>query len=102
MNFSSEDRTAARIAQKLRDAEFGCEILNLAPTQTAVLRRDRIVVALALTNRVSGAARIAMRASDQNGGIGSSARLEPVGFFVTGLDAMGLIGWRRKRKAQAV
>jgi len=48
MNFSSEDRTAARIAQKLRDAEFGCEILNLAPTQTAVLRRDRIVVALAL------------------------------------------------------
>ena len=55
-----------------------------------------------ITNRISGAARIAKRASDQNGGVGSSARLEPVGFFVTSLDAMGLIGWRRKRKAQAV
>ena len=48
MSMASEDQ-AARIAQKLRGAEFGCEILNLAPTQTAVLRRDRIVVALALT-----------------------------------------------------
>jgi hypothetical protein len=27
---------AARIAQKLRDAGFGCEIVNLVPTQTAV------------------------------------------------------------------
>ena len=33
-----------------------------------------------ITNRISDAARIAKRASDQNGGIGSSARLEPVGF----------------------
>jgi hypothetical protein len=30
-----------------------------------------------ITNRISDAARIAKRASDQNGGIGSSARLEP-------------------------
>jgi predicted metal-binding membrane protein len=44
----SEDQTA-RIAQKLRDAGLECEILNLAPTQTAVLRRDRIVVILVLT-----------------------------------------------------
>jgi len=44
----SEDQTA-RIAQKLRDAGLGCEILKLAPTQTAVLRRDRIVVILGLT-----------------------------------------------------
>ena len=46
MNFSSEDRTAARIAQKLRDAEFGCEILNLVPTDPALLRRDRTIVVL--------------------------------------------------------
>ena len=45
---ASEDQTA-RIAQKLRDAGLGCEILNLAPTEAAVLRRDRIVVILGLT-----------------------------------------------------
>jgi predicted metal-binding membrane protein len=39
----------ARIAQRLRDAGIGCEIVNLVPTPTAVLRRDRIVVILALT-----------------------------------------------------
>src|SRR5262249_1879628 len=33
-----------------------------------------------ITNRISGAAGIAKRASDQNGGIGSSARLEPSAF----------------------
>jgi predicted metal-binding membrane protein len=38
-----------RIAQRLRDAGIGCEIVNLVPTQTAVLRRDRIVIGLALT-----------------------------------------------------
>jgi hypothetical protein len=38
----------ARIAQKLRDAGMGCEIVNLVPTPTAVLRRDRIIVILAL------------------------------------------------------
>ncbi len=38
----------ARIAQRLRDAGLGCEIVNLVPTSTAVLRRDRIVVVLAL------------------------------------------------------
>jgi predicted metal-binding membrane protein len=47
MSMVSEDQTA-RIAQKLRDAGLGCEILILAPIQTAVLRRDRIVVILAL------------------------------------------------------
>jgi predicted metal-binding membrane protein len=39
---------AARIAQKLRDADVGCEIIEFLPTDAAVLRRDRIVVALAL------------------------------------------------------
>jgi predicted metal-binding membrane protein len=38
----------ARIAQRLRDAGMGCEIVNLVPTPTAVLRRDRIIVVLAL------------------------------------------------------
>jgi predicted metal-binding membrane protein len=37
-----------RITQRLRDAGIRCEIVNLVPTQTAVLRRDRIVVVLAL------------------------------------------------------
>jgi hypothetical protein len=55
----------------------------------------------AITNRISDAARIAKRASDQNRGIGSSARLESVRFSPTGLGALGLLGWRRKRKAQA-
>jgi predicted metal-binding membrane protein len=40
---------AVRIAQKLRNAGLGCEIGNFVPTETAVLRRDRIVVILALT-----------------------------------------------------
>jgi predicted metal-binding membrane protein len=39
----------AHIAQKLRDAGLGCEIVNFVPTETAVLRRDRIAVVLALT-----------------------------------------------------
>jgi predicted metal-binding membrane protein len=39
---------AARIAQDLRHSGFSCETVNLVPTDTAVLRRDRIVVALAL------------------------------------------------------
>ena len=46
------DQIAARIAQKLRDAGFGCKILDPAPTETAfgtLLQRDRIIVALALT-----------------------------------------------------
>ena len=41
--------TAAFIATKLRDAGLGCEIVNFVPTETAVLRRDRVVVVLALT-----------------------------------------------------
>jgi predicted metal-binding membrane protein len=41
-------RIAARIAQKLRDADVGCELVEFLPTQAAVLRRDRIVVVLAL------------------------------------------------------
>jgi predicted metal-binding membrane protein len=39
---------AAIVAKKLRDAGVGCEIVNLVPIKTAVLRRDRIVVLLAL------------------------------------------------------
>jgi hypothetical protein len=41
-------RTAARIAQKLKDAGVDCGIVNFVPTETAVLRRDRIVVCLML------------------------------------------------------
>jgi hypothetical protein len=40
-------RTAV-IAARLRDAGFGCEIVNLLPTKTAILRRDRIVIVLAV------------------------------------------------------
>jgi predicted metal-binding membrane protein len=40
---------ATRIAQKLRDAKFSCQIAVLVPADTAVLRRDRIVVILAST-----------------------------------------------------
>jgi predicted metal-binding membrane protein len=40
--------TAARIAEKLRVSGVDCEIINLVPTPTAVLRRDRIVIILAL------------------------------------------------------
>jgi predicted metal-binding membrane protein len=43
-----EDQIAARIAQRLRDAGFAAEVVNLLPTPTAVLRRDRIIVVLAL------------------------------------------------------
>jgi len=39
---------AAQIASKLRAAGLGCEIVNLVPTPTAVLRRDRIIIVLAL------------------------------------------------------
>jgi predicted metal-binding membrane protein len=38
------------VAQKLRNAGLGCEIVTFVPTETAVLRRDRIVVILALTS----------------------------------------------------
>ena len=39
---------ATRIAQKLRDADVGCELVEFLPTEAAVVRRDRIVVVLAL------------------------------------------------------
>jgi predicted metal-binding membrane protein len=42
------DLTAAVIAKKLRAAGVGCEIVNLVPIKTAVLRRDRIFVVLTL------------------------------------------------------
>jgi predicted metal-binding membrane protein len=44
----SPDELTARIVQRLRDAGIGCEVVNLVPTQTAVLRRDRIIIILAL------------------------------------------------------
>jgi predicted metal-binding membrane protein len=46
----SEDNhlNAAVIAAKLRDAGLDCEIINLVSVPTSVLRRDRIVVILAL------------------------------------------------------
>ena len=40
---------ATSIAQKLQEARLRCEIVNLLPVEAAVLRRDRIVVILALT-----------------------------------------------------
>src|SRR5215469_7690239 len=40
--------TTVVIAAKLRDAGIGCEIVNLVPTETGVLRRDRIVIVLAV------------------------------------------------------
>jgi predicted metal-binding membrane protein len=40
---------AASIAQKLQEARLRCEIFNLLPVEVAVLRRDRIIVILALT-----------------------------------------------------
>ena len=43
---------AARIAQKLRDAGSGCTVVNTVRTEPAVLRRvvrrDRIIISLAL------------------------------------------------------
>jgi predicted metal-binding membrane protein len=46
---SQDYRLAARIAQKLRETGLKAQILSLAPADTAVLRRDRVVVVLALT-----------------------------------------------------
>jgi predicted metal-binding membrane protein len=43
-----DHQIATGIAQKFRDAGFGCEIVTLVPTEPAVLRRDRIVMVLAL------------------------------------------------------
>jgi predicted metal-binding membrane protein len=40
---------AARIAQKLRENGLFCEVLNFVRTKPGVLRRDRIVVVLALS-----------------------------------------------------
>jgi hypothetical protein len=39
----------AHIAQALRDAGAGCEIAIPVPTQTAVLRRDRVIIIVALS-----------------------------------------------------
>lgn len=44
----SPDELTARIAQRLRDAGVACDVVNLVPTPAAVLRRDRIIVILAL------------------------------------------------------
>jgi predicted metal-binding membrane protein len=44
----SPDELTARIVQRLRDAGIGCEIVNLVPTQTAMLRRDCVIIVLAL------------------------------------------------------
>jgi len=43
------DQIATRVAQKLRDAKFSCQIAIFVPADTAVLRRDRLVVVLAFT-----------------------------------------------------
>jgi predicted metal-binding membrane protein len=44
----SPDELTARIAERLRDSGIGCEVVSLVPAQTAVLRRDRVVIVLAL------------------------------------------------------
>ena len=40
--------TAAFIATKLRDVGLGCDVVNLEPVETVVLKRDRIIVILAV------------------------------------------------------
>jgi predicted metal-binding membrane protein len=40
---------ADRITQQLRDAGLRCELVNFVPIETAVLRRDRIILILMLT-----------------------------------------------------
>jgi predicted metal-binding membrane protein len=40
---------AAHIARELRHSGVACEVVNFVPTQAALLRRDRIVIVLALT-----------------------------------------------------
>jgi hypothetical protein len=42
-----DHQIARRIAQELR--ELGCEIVPFVPTEPVVLRRDRIVIVLALS-----------------------------------------------------
>ena len=45
---NSHQPTADFIAAKLRAAGIGCEIVNLVPTPITLLRRDRILIVLAL------------------------------------------------------
>jgi predicted metal-binding membrane protein len=47
--FELPDQIAAQIAEELRHSGVPCETVIPVPTQTAVLRRDRIVIVLALT-----------------------------------------------------
>jgi predicted metal-binding membrane protein len=44
------NQIAARIAKKLRDTGTSCEIFNPAITSAAVLRRDRVVILVALAS----------------------------------------------------
>jgi predicted metal-binding membrane protein len=46
--FGQPDQIAAHIAEELRHSGVPCETVIPVPTQTAVLRRDRIVIVLAL------------------------------------------------------
>src|SRR5262249_38558433 len=48
INHQSPHELTARIAQRLRDAGLACDIVNLVPTPIALLRRDRVIVVLAL------------------------------------------------------
>jgi predicted metal-binding membrane protein len=71
---------AARIIRNLRRAGFGSEIVNVVPTDTAVLRRDRIVVVLALTFLTALAWSYLMRLSADMGGMDmSDFRIIPSG-----------------------
>ena len=44
----NDHQIAARIAQRLRESGLGCEIVKLVVADTAMLRRDRIVIVAAL------------------------------------------------------
>ena len=44
----NDHQIAARIVQRLRESGLGCEIVKLVVADTAMLRRDRIVIVAAL------------------------------------------------------
>ena len=59
--------TAAFIATKLRDVGLGCDIVNLEPVETVVLKRDRIIVVLAVAFLTASAWSYLLRLSTDMG-----------------------------------
>src|SRR6516165_4797044 len=72
---------ATYIAQGLRDAGLSCGIVNLVPTEAGVLRRDRIVVCLALIllTALAWSYLLWLSADMAMGGIMSGFRMIPSG-----------------------